>query len=409
MNLLYVLLDFPIASEQFVVREIEALRALGATIQILTIRSQRSATPRSADPFIVVPPARPSSWLFWYAAATSSVRYPRRCARLLATACSIGRREGGLGPIRAFRLALLALSLVRALQDGGPRIIHAHFASGPTTLALLLSQWLEWPFSFSVHARDLYADSVNFRVKAAYARGIFACSQSAAHELRKRLPPETRTRIHAIYHGLDVSSLGQQRPCIEDTVPVIMAVGRFEPKKGFNYLLDACGLLRDGNFAFTCDIVGAGNEEASLRSRIHLLGLQDHVRLIGWCQPQELAARYRRASALAVPSIVAPDGDRDNIPNVVLEALAHGTVVVASALPGLAEIPDFARAALLVRDRDPRALADALRKVCTDMELAQEMRDRGYGLVRREFDIRINASRMLGCFARFALGPSART
>jgi glycosyltransferase involved in cell wall biosynthesis len=393
----YVLLDFPIASEQFIIREVKALLALGARIQIVTIRSRQGAgTLSSLDGMRIDRPRPIWTFGFWLPILTESMLQPRKIAEMMAAAFSLGAGEGWFGRIRAIRLALMAVHFTKIVRRSDPAIIHAHFASAPATLGLLLSQSVECPFTFSTHARDLYAEQVNFPAKAARASHIFACSRSAADDLRQLLPVNLRPRVHAIYHGVDLAAMAQRPVQVENRgEPLILAVGRFEPKKGFSDLVQACALLRDERLLFQCEFVGSGAGEHAMRDQIQALGLHDRVRLVQWCQETELTKRYLRAAALAVPSVVAPDGDRDNIPNVILEALAHGTPIVASALPPIAEVLGPAGAAILVPPHDVRALADALRQVCTDADLANRLREQGFALVTQEFDVHANARRLL--------------
>lgn len=397
VRLTYVLLDFPIASEQFLIREVKALLALGAEIQILTLRSRTGNDVLPPIGGLRVDRAR-SLWSFgfWRAVLTETVRQPYGARELMAASLSLAAGQGWLDKVRTIRLALVALHFSRATRMSGSEVIHAHFASAPATLGLLLSVSLRRPFSFSTHASDLYAERIDFPAKAAYASCIFACSRTAADDLRKQLPVHLQSRVHVIYHGIEVPALaiGKAEISLPDG-PLILAVGRFVPKKGFDHLVQACGLLRDEGVAFQCELVGEGSGEAALRDQIEALRLGDRVRLVRWCPQVELAKHYLRAAVLAVPSVVAPDGDRDNIPNVILEALAQGVPVVASALPAIDEVLGPAGAAILVPPRDVQALASGLRRVCLDRDLARRLRERGLDLVAQEFDLQANARRLL--------------
>jgi glycosyltransferase involved in cell wall biosynthesis len=409
-----VLLDFPIASEQFLIREVKALLALGAEIQILTLRSRpgRDALP-PIEGLRVDRPQSPWGLGFWRAALAETVRQPRGTRDLMAASFALAAEQGWLDKVRTIRLALVALHFCRATRISGSEAIHAHFASAPATLGLLLSVSLRLPFSFSTHAGDLYAERIDFPAKAAYATCIFACSRTAAEDLRKQLPADLRSRIHVIYHGIEIAALASSRAEVSlPDGPLILAVGRFVPKKGFDHLVQACGLLRDEGIAFQCEIVGEGSGTAALRDQIKALRLGDRVRLVQWCPQAELAKHYLRAAVLAVPSVVAPDGDRDNIPNVILEALAQGVPVVASALPAIDEVLGPAGAGILVPPQDVQALANGLRRVCLDQGVARRLRERGLDLVAREFDLHANVRRLLeqvrAAAASFRRLPSMR-
>jgi glycosyltransferase involved in cell wall biosynthesis len=177
--------------------------------------------------------------------------------------------------------------------------------------------------------------------------------------------------------------------------PFFVAAGRFEPKKGFFFLLQACAKLRQKLPNFRCAIIGAGREADSLRREAKRLLLDDFVELRPWCTPDELALEMRAATAFVVPSVIGANGDQDNIPNVMLEALAQSTPVVSSALPAIAEVLAQGGAGILVPPGDSDALAAALERIATDEALADQLRQRGRLLVRREFDLKSNARRLL--------------
>ena len=410
LAMICVLVDFPVASEQFVFREIKALAELGEAVHVLTIRSRAAVAEDTLPHGIRLSRALPiGSPKFWRPVLTAVARHPWRSVGLLAAALRVEAGEGRRGRLRAARLTAIALHFTPAIGAGEPQVIHAHFASAPATLGLLLSRWFAFPFGFSVHARDLYATPIDLPAKAAHAQHIVACSRTAAEDLRKRLPEELRARVHAIYHGVEIAAAPVRPAGAAQRVPLILAAGRFEPKKGFDRLVQACALLRDEGVAFGCELVGAGRGEAVLRRQIRVLGLEAWVRIVPWRSQADLQMDYSRASVLAVPSVVSPDGDRDNIPNVILEALASETPVVASALPAIVEALGSAGAALLVPPGDARALADGLRRVCNDADLACRLRTQGRGLVEREFDIGANARRLLAHVTRHAGCDAGRT
>jgi glycosyltransferase involved in cell wall biosynthesis len=397
MKLTYVLGDYPVASEVFVTREIEALRALGVDIQVLTTRSGAShAVPPVHDPVRVDRPLSPRRGRFWLTVAVVALQRPLKSSGLIALACSLGLREGRRGPFRALRLALVTLYFAHVLRRSPPQIFHAHFASAPTTLALLLARWFGCPFGFSVHASDLYAEPVNLVAKIGRACHVFACSRVAAEDVRRRLPCHLVARVHAIHHGIERASYAPRDSARgRDGEALVLAVGRFEPKKGFDVLVEACAILRDKGLPFRCEIIGAGREERALRDCIDRHGLRGRVALIPWQSQRDLLAYYARADVLAVPSVVVTNGDRDNIPNVILEGLANDVPVVASDLPALVDVLRPASAAIVVPSGDASALAEGLHAICNDRDLADELRIRGRQLLTKQFDLQANARRLL--------------
>lgn len=390
---------FPIASEEFITREVESLAKLGARITIVTARAAHGQRP--PPPLEVCRPLSLRKYQFWRPILREVACRPEKCTALMRFALALGAGEGWRGRMRALRLALVAVSLADVVANKQPQIIHAHFASAPSTLGLLLARWIGCSFGFSVHARDLYAEQNNLALKVSLAAHVVTCSKAAANDLCGRLPEQLHARVHTIYHGLNLEAM---RPCRADrcSKPVILAVGRFEAKKGFEYLIQACAILRDEGFAFQCEIVGSGSRIAVLQGLIRACRLQHLVQICGWLSQPDLASCYGRASVLAVSSVVADDGDRDNIPNTILEALAYGTPIVASDLPAIREVLGPARAAILVAPRDARSLATGLRQACSDMSLANGLTQRGRVLVAQSFESRSNARPLLELLTRGA-------
>lgn len=393
LRVAHVVLDFPVRSEQFVAREVAALQRVGVRVQVLALRPTAAGSGDALGDAVWRPPARAAR--SWGGALTSALQRPaetRRALRALAEIGGEGRRGGALGSLRWLAVAL---HFAERLRADPPDVVHAHFASLPATVGLLLAELLGLPFGFSTHARDLYAEPVAWQPKVRRARHVLACSECAANDVRQRIAPALRARVHALHHGLDLSEWHRVEPGCSaaaggpDTA-LVLAGGRWVPKKGFDHLIRACAALRDASHPFRCRLVGEGPLAGALRRRIRELDLGDHVQLAPWCTAEAWRAQLERAAALVVPSVVAGDGDRDNIPNVVVEALACGTPVVASALPALKQLLAPRDAAELVAPGDPSALADAIR-ACVDPKRARCLADNGRALAEEHFDERTNA------------------
>lgn len=408
-SVLYVLLDFPIRSERFIAREIRALERLGARIQILTLRARPGPTTDPAPRGLEI--LRPPGWWnprLWLTALRTGLVSPRSTLRLFSLAHGAESRMGTeCGPAsraRELRMVALALHFITRLRRCPPTMIHAHFGSTPASLALLIAAGFDRPFGFSVHASDLYAEPNHLRFKARRASHVLTCSEIAREDLRRRLGDQ-QVNLQTVHHGLDLDLWAPGKPDRESNLakpPRIAAIGRFTAKKGLGYLVEACAILHSEGFDFSCEIMGDGEEKGFLHQKIAELGLRSRVHIRPWRSPDILRRDLRQVSVLAVPSVIAATGDRDNLPNVMIEALACGTPVVASALPALERLLGPSRAARLVPPGEPRALADALREVCNDPDLAERLRARGHRLVEEQFDAHKNASKIFDIFQHSA-------
>jgi glycosyltransferase involved in cell wall biosynthesis len=143
-----------------------------------------------------------------------------------------------------------------------------------------------------------------------------------------------------------------------------------------------------------CEIIGDGPQLLALKSLAHDLGIENAVLFPGWCAYDRLPKVYATADAMAVPSVVGSDGDRDGLPNVLLEALATGVPVAGSDLPGIREAIQHEETGLICPAGDPDALADALRRLLTESELRAGLAQQGRELVEEQFDGMRNARRV---------------
>ena len=268
-------------------------------------------------------------------------RHPRGLARALATAgrqALRDRRTPLSGPRKVYVKELLqAVALADAvLATPEVRHLHAHFAHGTTTVTWLAATIAGLPFSFTGHARDIYAPQLNphgwLRRKLLAARFAVTCTAANVAHLNAIAP---EAEVHLVYHGLNadfarmLSGAHPAEPSPNGTLRVL-GVGRLVAKKGFDVMVEACAVLRRRGVAFEAMIVGQDDKHGGVvRERIAALGLGDRVALPGPMGQAELLREYRRAGALCMPCRVLDD-DRDGIPNVLVEAMAAGAPVVAT-------------------------------------------------------------------------------
>jgi glycosyltransferase involved in cell wall biosynthesis len=179
---------------------------------------------------------------------------------------------------------------------------------------------------------------------------------------------------------------------------LILAVGRLVEKKGFDDLIDACAMLAREGTAFSCLIVGSGEEEDALRQRIARLGLQDKVRLEGPRPQREVIELMRRATLMAAPCIIGADGNRDGLPTVLLEAMALGLPCVATDVTGIPEVVRDGETGLCIRQAAPENLAGAMATLLADADQRLRLARNARQLIEAEFDVHRNAARVFRLF-----------
>jgi glycosyltransferase involved in cell wall biosynthesis len=176
-------------------------------------------------------------------------------------------------------------------------------------------------------------------------------------------------------------------------------VAQLWERKGLEDLVRACRVLADRGIAASCRIVGEGPLRGRLEQLIAALDLSDRVVLTGALRHPEVVALLGQARAFVLPCVVAPDGDRDGIPNVILEAMASGLPVISTPVSGIPEVVRDGETGFLVPEHDPTAVADAAARLIADPELASRLGAAGRAFVREEFDLDRNVERLLSRFA----------
>jgi glycosyltransferase involved in cell wall biosynthesis len=266
--------------------------------------------------------------------------------------------------------------------------VHGYFAHTPADVAACAADRLGVSYGFTAHARDARkVPAAHLAHLARGAAGVLACNTDVAAELSA-----AGVAARLVPHGVDLERFKPQQPPPRVRPRLqLLAVGRLVPKKGFDVLLAAAARLE---IPFELRIIGDGSERPRLASQIAALDLADRVTLYAGRTHAELPDDYAAADILVVPSVVDATGDRDGLPNVVLEALASGRPVVASSVGSIAAVLAHRHTGWLVPPGDAHALADALQTLGADPALREQIGARGRARVERGFAARACAERL---------------
>ena len=300
------------------------------------------------------------------------------------------------GPARGRRLKEFIQSgfLTRALQRRGITHLHAHFANVPASMAELVRRFSGITYSFTAHAKDIYlSPKRELSRKMRDAEFVLTCTGYNQRYLEAI--NVHGTPIHLAYHGVDLDrflSLNTKRD--SDDALHIVSVGRFCEKKGFAYLIQACSHLKARGLPFRCSIVGWGPLRDGMASQIAELSLQAEVRLRPEMTQTQLIEFYRTGDIFVLPCILTDDGDRDGIPNVLLEAMAMQLPAVSTEVSGIPELVEHMESGLLVAEKDALALADALQLLLERPELRKKFGENGRAKVMDQFELKRSARRV---------------
>ncbi|MDJ0915601.1 MAG: glycosyltransferase family 4 protein [Desulfobacterales bacterium] len=265
--------------------------------------------------------------------------------------------------------------------------LHAHFAHSPASVAMYTSMLSGLPFSFTAHAKDIYtSDPQQLREKMAKARFVITCTRYNRRYLNQLYSHGTKA-IHSVYHGIDVNLFNHQSIKPEPEPPFqLLTVARLIPKKGLPTVYRALRRLHDQGLPFKHTLIGDGDDRRRILALVKELKLEPVTQWLG-TQPHEVVRQhYQRADLFMLGCEIAPDGDRDGIPNVILESMAMGVPVVATRVSAIPEIIEDGQTGVLVSPGDPEALAAAVKKMLSDAALRRRIIKKAAQKVQHEFD-----------------------
>lgn len=360
---------FPRRSETFILNEVLELRRQGIPLRLIAIMDplESWAQPEAEALRHEVVYLRSGPWA---SSVLRLIRVVRRHPRgaLTAALWALHRWE-----MARWRRVAEGLLLVDVLDCEGSVHLHAHFANGPAAVAFVAHLVAGVPFSFTAHAKDLYTSNVNSLAERSAAASFVATCTGANGDYLRNVVGVDPKKVKVFPHGIALSRFA--------TVPRrpqpgrIVSIGRLVPKKGFSVLVKACRLLTNRGVSVDCVIVGDGPLRSELKGQIVNLGLSGRVRLEPGRPQAELLDLLGSAEVFALAPTIQADGDRDGIPNVLLEAMAAGLPVVSTDISGIPEVLTDRRTGRLVPPEDPEALADALQTLLGDPIRRQSLGD----------------------------------
>lgn len=390
---------FPKVSETFILNEIIELERLGMQVEVFPLIRQREAVVHAEARDLVARAhyQRPLSrtvaaaqlhWLWrapgrylgaWWRALWGSAGSPPALARALYVVPQ----------------AAAAARLMTALEVDR---VHAHFANVPALSAYIVHRLTGLPYSFTVHAYDLFVERTMLGEKLAAADFAVTISDYNRRLLAQLYGPAGR-RAHVIRCGVDTAYFRPTAHGRADAPFTVVCVASLQEYKGQRILLEACDLLARRGVAFRCLLAGDGPDRTDLAAEVDRRGLGDAVTFLG-AQPRDAVRRWlARADACALASVRTPDGLMDGIPVALMEALACELPVVATDLSGIGELVEHERTGLLVPERDAVALADALERLARDPALRSRLGRAGRAKVLAEFELRGNVRRLHRLFS----------
>lgn len=391
MTIAFVLKGYPRLSETFIAQEILGLQRRGLDIEIYSLRHPTDDRRHPVHEEITCPVRYLPEYL--HDEPLRVFRAWRRARALPGYAKAFAvwradlRRDFTRNRIRRFGQAcVLAAELPETTQR-----LHFHFLHTPGSAARYAALMRGLPLSGSAHAKDIWTiPDWEKREKLADIDFLATCTASGADHLKSL--SDDPAKVLLAYHGLDLtrfSSPGrpdQTRDGADPDDPVrLLSVGRAVPKKGYDDLIAALARLPGGLFWHLTHI-GGGAGLAGLKQAAEQHGLAGRIDWRGALAQSDVLAALREADLFVLPSKIAGDGDRDGLPNVLMEAASQALPALATNISGIPEFIETDKNGMLVSQGDPAALAGALERLIGDPALRTRLGRAAETRVRLEFD-----------------------
>ncbi|MGZ5004720.1 MAG: glycosyltransferase family 4 protein [Chthoniobacterales bacterium] len=388
----YLFERFPSFGQTFCYREVAELKRQGVELAIFSIRRPTDEPAEDWDSRIVrevIYLPEEKELLREIDRLTRAGHLPEKAVR------AINEWDRRPDFLRLYQAAYVGVRL----REKKIERVHAHFAGMAARTAWWIKEFFEIDFSLTVHANDIFAPRdfvIGLTSLFNAAKLIVTVSDFAVAQSQEKFPLDA-AKIHRVYNGVDISQF--RRAEFKSEPPRIISIGRLIEKKGFSDLIRACQRLKERGREFRCEILGEGPLEDLLRGQIRDAALNDCVHLLGPATQREIIARLASANVFVLASVLTSDGDMDNLPTVIMEAMAAGLPVISTALAGIPEMIQPGVNGELVPPGNVEQLASAIDAVLSDSVRAQELGERGHQLAVEKFSLAENVSALRKFFA----------
>jgi len=388
----YILKGYPRISETFISNEILLLEKMGFKLRLFPMRQPRENFCHASVKEIKAQVDYLPTELFYDFSRLISANIFLATKRPIAYRNTLQFAAEGIRDKK--KLATLKhllqagyLTNSQLLTDKTIVHLHGHFAHSPTSVTLFASLLSGIPFSFTAHAKDIYTSSKDkLKRKIERAKFVTTCTSHNAEYL-KNIADNTSTPIFCIYHGIDIGLFQHQRHKGQPFPPYqLLTIARLTEKKGLPTLYKALKILHDKGILFNHTLIGDGDDRAKILNIISSLELSRNCKWIGTQPHEEVLKHFKKSDLFVLACEIAQSGDRDGIPNVLVESLAMGVPALSTEISAIPEILLNEKTGITVPPSDPKALAKAIIRLLTDEDLRQKLITNGRKYVETEFD-----------------------
>jgi glycosyltransferase involved in cell wall biosynthesis len=388
-KILYIDMIFPLTTGTFVYNEIKALNTQGFDVKTVSIASPKKEHVSSEaigfyENTLYLDRVGFFTKIFFNLSLI--LRHPLKWGRLLIMALREREIRGFRDRLRILYHLFLAGYLSYKIKRSNFDHIHSPFLTGSATIALFLSLFLNIPFSFTMHASNIFVDPIMLGKKLKLCRRAVTISKFNKKYLIEKYGDYLNAKLHVIHCGIDVQYF-KQHNSVKAKPSLIISVGQLTKRKGFSYLLKAAKLLKEREMEFKLVIVGDGEDAKDLYELAENLTILDVISFFGRQEQKKIKKLLGEATAFVLPSIVTNEGGREGIPVALMEAMSMKVPVISTRTVGIPELVDDRKNGLLVNEKDEYDLANAIEIFLNDEQLAIEMGRAGRIKVKQEFNL----------------------
>ncbi len=388
----YILKGYPRISETFISNEILLLEKHGFRMRLFPMRHPREnfchdsvrkikaqvdylptelllEFPRLLQPNIFLAVKRPA--LYKHGLGLAFKRYKR--STNLATLKHL--LQGGY------------LANTHILKDSALLHLHGHFAHSPTSVTMFAALLSGRSYSFTAHAKDIYTSNPEqLREKMKLAEFVITCTDYNRRYLEK-ISEGVNTPIHCIYHGIDLKLFSPNTQHAECTPPYkLLTVARMTEKKGLPTLYKALHILKDQGFPFIHTLIGDGDDKDKIHRLLTELELNDCCKCLGTKTHKEVLTQFEENDLFVLACEIAANGDRDGIPNVLVESLAMGVPALSTDVSAIPEILLHNTTGITVAPSNPETMAARIKMALQNRDLRKTVIQGGIEHTHKYFD-----------------------
>ena len=374
---------FPRFTETFVQRELRAFDKIGFHPELYSIwRGQREWEGKKINLF---PLFHLFGLFFWipYWAWTNPRAYKDILTELWAKPCP--NLQNWNETFLALGYALVEAKKIKSKQYD---LLHGVWATMPATAVFALSKLTNIPFSMGAHAYDVFRMGGDWLLWMKFQDALFIRTSSKSTALRIEKIGVVPEKIKLIRRGIAEWPIRESYELVSLNRLELLSVGRLVEKKGYYNQLQIAANLRSRDLPFRLRIVGTGPLEKSLLKERNRLNLEGFVEFTGGKPEKEVREFYQQSDAFLFTGIIAQNGDRDGIPNVIPEAMSAGCLILASVYAGASEAFEEDVSGFSLNPGNPEKWVSILEEFWESPKSYELTRKRAMMYAKEAFDVR---------------------